>query len=369
MRRGPPARTTKAKARIHRYQDLVDAAPPGPARELELAIPTGPRLGTRVVRLAGVTLRVGERTLVEGLDLELRPGDRLGVVGPNGAGKSTLLRAILGQRAPDAGSVEVGETVRFSRIDQLRSTLDPEKTVVEEVAGASDAVAYGERLLHVVSFLDRFLFPGAAKETRIDRLSGGERNRVLLAKLVCAGGNVLLLDEPTNDLDLATLRALEEALIAFPGAVVVVSHDRWFLDRVATRVLHLDGLGGARAHVGDLSGLLERLAAERAAAAAEAKPAPRRESRASADAGGSGAPARKRRIAPWERRELDALPPQIEALEAELAAVDARLADPALYAGGGSRAAIDEVQGRRGELEAELRTLYARWEELEELGS
>jgi ABC transport system ATP-binding/permease protein len=189
----------------------------------------------------------------------------------------------------------------------------------------------------------------------VGRLSGGERNRVLLAKLFCAGGNVLALDEPTNDLDLATLRALEEALIVFPGAVVVVSHDRWFLDRVATRILYLDGRGGVRVHFGDMTGLLATLAAEREEvrpSAPAAKPAPPRESK-------------PKRRTPWQQKELDALPDRITVVEAEIAAVDARLADPALYMG--PKEEIQRVRARRAELQASVEQIYARWEELEAL--
>ena len=229
--------------------------------------------------------------------------------------------------------------------------------MLEEIAGRADHVVVGGKSLRIEGFLERFLFPGAMKYVPVGRLSGGERNRVLLAKLFCAGGNVLALDEPTNDLDLATLRALEEGLIAFPGAVLVVSHDRWFLDRVATRIVHLDGKGGVRVHFGDMSGLLAVLAAEREAArepaaAPAAKPAPRRE-------------AKPKRRTPWQQKELDELPDRITAAEAELATLDARLADPALYAG--PKEEIQRVRARRVELQAEVERIFARWEELEAL--
>jgi ABC transport system ATP-binding/permease protein len=372
MHRGPPARTTKARARIHRYEALAAGAPlEGPA-ELELAIPPGPRLGTRVVTLAGVAKRFAGRPVLPPLDLELAAGERLGVVGPNGAGKTTLLRLILGQLEPDLGTRVVGETVRFMGIDQERSDLDPARTVVEEVAGRGDVVRTDERTVRVQGFLCRFGFPPARQTTRIADLSGGERSRVLLAKLLCAGGNVLVLDEPTNDLDLATLRALEEALIAFPGAVVCVSHDRWFLDRVATRILHLDGRGGARIHHGDVSSLLAELAAEGKEDAAKAGgKSPARP----ADGTAAGPPAaqapprpgRARRIAPWEQKELDELEGHIAALEAELAELDRRLSDPALYQG--PRAELERLQARRAELDLLLAQRYERWETLEALRS
>jgi len=357
MRRGAPARSTKAKARIDRFHTLSAAAPIPLPEELDIEIPPGPRLGSRVLSLAGVSKSFGGRIVVPPLDLELGPGERLGLVGPNGAGKTTLLRLLTGALAPDAGRVAIGETVRVATIEQLRDDLDPSRSVLEEIAGRADHVVVGGKSLRIEGFLERFLFPGAMKYVPVGRLSGGERNRVLLAKLFCAGGNVLALDEPTNDLDLATLRALEEGLIAFPGAVLVVSHDRWFLDRVATRIVHLDGQGGVRVHFGDMSGLLAVLAAEREAArepaaAPAAKPAPRRE-------------AKPKRRTPWQQKELDELPDRITAAEAELATLDARLADPALYAG--PKEEIQRVRARRVELQAEVERIFARWEELEAL--
>jgi ATP-binding cassette subfamily F protein uup len=359
MRRGPPARSTKAKARIDRFHALVEAAPIALSGELELEIPPGPRLGARVLSLTGVSKSYGGNVVVPKLDLELGPGERLGLVGPNGAGKTTLLRLCIGALAPDTGSVSVGETVRIATIDQMRDDLDPSKSVIEEIAGNAEHVVIGGSTMRIEGFLERFLFPGAMKYVPVGRLSGGERNRVLLAKLFCAGGNVLALDEPTNDLDLATLRALEEALIAYPGAVLVVSHDRWFLDRVATRILYLDGKGGARMHFGDMSGLLATLAAEREAgretARTSAPNAPQKPARE----------AKPKRRTPWQQKELDALPERISATEAEIAALDAQLADPKLYTG--PKDEIQRVRVRRAELQASVDAIYARWEELEAL--
>jgi ATP-binding cassette subfamily F protein uup len=364
MRRGPPARTTKANARIERYHHLLDDAPPPADRELVFRIPPGPRLGDRVMRLRGATLRAGARTLVANLDLDVGRGTRLGIVGPNGAGKTTLLRVLTGARAPDAGTAEIGETVRVAAIDQHRKDLDPEATVVSEIAGSVEHVRVGGDAVRIEGFLNSFLFPGDSKLTQIKRLSGGERNRVLLAKLLLQAGNVLVLDEPTNDLDLPTLRALEEALLAFEGTVIVVSHDRWFLDRIATEIVHLDGHGRCLKWGGDMSTLLERLSEERRAAQVQAE----RSRRAAAPAPvARERPARPRALNSKQQAELEALPAKIDAAEKRLADLDARLADPALYRG--PAADRERVVTERALAADEVARLLARWEELESMSA
>ena len=282
---------------------------------------------------------------------------RLGIVGPNGAGKSTLVRMLVGELAPDRGTRDVGETVAFMGIDQMRTDLDLDATVTEAVAGRADTVFVEGRAVRVESFLDKFGFDARMRTTAVRQLSGGERNRVLLAKLLTAGGNVLVLDEPTNDLDLATLRSLEEALLIFPGAALVVSHDRWFLDRVATHILYLDGSGRARLHHGDLSALLADVQRERDAARAAA----RSEARAAAPA--AAAPAKAKRFSMGQAKELANVEQKIPLVEAALRQLDERLADPALYAGPAD--ALTRVLDERKAREAELAQLYARWEELE----
>ncbi|MBL8748576.1 MAG: ATP-binding cassette domain-containing protein [Planctomycetes bacterium] len=362
VKRGPPARTTKAKARIGRWESLLAKAPPPTAAELEFSIPEGPRLGDFVLRLKGVGKSYGERSVLDSLDFELGPGQRLGIVGRNGAGKTTLLKMCLGQLAPDTGTVAIGPTVKYASIDQVRSALSPQKTVLQEVSNGNDYVVVAGRGMRVETFLEQFLFPGAMKHALVSSLSGGEKNRVLLARLLCEGGNVLVLDEPTNDLDLASLRALEDALLAFPGAAIVVSHDRWFLDRVATRVVHLDGEGHARVHEGDLSLLLEHLAAEGAEAEAAAA---RAEAAKRARAAAAAKPVEKqRRLSTREQQELAGLPAQIEAAERDLAAVDAGLLDPAVYTAAG-RDRFEQLTKQRTALAPRIAALYARWEELE----
>jgi ATP-binding cassette subfamily F protein uup len=361
VKRGPPARTTKAKARIGRYDALVAKAPPPAAADLEFAIPDGPRLGDFVLRLRGTGKQFAGRTVLAPFDLEIGPGERVGIVGRNGTGKTTLLKICQGQLAPDQGTAAIGPTVKFAAIDQGRTDLSPAKTVLQEVSGGNDYVCVGGRNQRVETFLEQFLFPGAMKHAVIGSLSGGERNRVLLAKLLCRGGNLIVLDEPTNDLDLASLRALEDALLAFPGSVLVVSHDRWFLDRIATRIVYLDGSGDVRLHAGDLSLLLEKLSLEQAEAAAAAAAAAER----AKPAAKSAAP-KPRKLSTREQQELAELPKKIEAAEAELAQVDTQLTDPSLYTVAG-RDRFDQLTASRKALPDRIQQLYARWEELESI--
>ena len=256
IRRGPKARGVKAKARIDRYDAAVAARPVGDQllpRELELRLPTGPRLGSTIIELKGVAKRVGEgedaRTLFSGLTLLMKKGDRIGIVGRNGAGKTTLIRTILGELAPDAGTVVLGQNTRPAYLEQSRRDLVADNTVVEEVADGYDHVELEDGRVHVKSFLKTMGFPPTVVDSKVGQLSGGERNRVQLAKLLRRGGNVLVLDEPTNDLDLVTLGALEHALLAFPGCALIVSHDRWFLDRVVTGILAFDELPNGESNV------------------------------------------------------------------------------------------------------------------------
>jgi energy-dependent translational throttle protein EttA len=239
----PRARQSKGKARITAYNELVAEAESAERRadKVELSIPPGPRLGDQVVDAAGVEKGFGERLLIDDLDFILPPGGIVGVIGPNGAGKTTLFRMIVGEEKPDAGSLTVGSSVSLAYVDQSRDTLSGEATVFEEITGGADRMVVGGRELHSRAYVAGFGFKGSDQQKKVGQLSGGERNRVLLAKVLSSGGNVLLLDEPTNDLDVDTLRALEEALVEFAGCAVVISHDRWFLDRIATHMLAFEG--------------------------------------------------------------------------------------------------------------------------------
>ena len=243
IRMSPRARQSKGKARITAYNQLVAEAESADKRpdKLEISIPPGPRLGDQVIEAEGVAKGYGERLLFENLSFLLPPGGIVGVIGPNGAGKSTLFRMIVGAETPDSGEISVGSTVSLAYVDQSRETLEASNTVFEEVTGGQDRLIVGGREIHGRAYLSSFGFKGSDQQKNVGDLSGGERNRVHLAKVLRSGGNVLLLDEPTNDLDVDTLRALEDGLLGFPGCAVVISHDRWFLDRVATHVLAFEG--------------------------------------------------------------------------------------------------------------------------------
>ncbi len=241
VRTNPKGRRTKSKARLARYEQLLAQDSAVKLEEVQIHIPAGPRLGEKVLRAAHLRKGFGERLLIEDLSFELPRAGIVGVIGANGAGKTTLFRMITGEEQPDAGTLELGESVQLAYVDQSRDALDPDKTVWEEISAGRDQLKVGELSMNSRQYTAGFNFKGSDQQAKIARLSGGERNRVHLAKLLRTGGNLLLLDEPTNDLDVNTLRALEEALLAFAGCAVIITHDRWFLDRIATHVLAFEG--------------------------------------------------------------------------------------------------------------------------------
>ena len=255
IRMSPRARQSKGKARLSAFNELVAASESAERRadKLEIAIPPGPRLGDVVVNANAITKGFDDRLLIEDLTFLLPPGGIVGVIGPNGAGKTTLFKMMIGAEAPDAGSLEVGSTVQFAYVDQSRDNLDPDATVFDEVSGGQEHMVVGNREIHARAYVASFGFKGSDQQKKVGEISGGERNRVQLAKVLRSGGNVLLLDEPTNDLDVDTLRALEDALLGFPGCAVVISHDRWFLDRIATHVLAFEGDAVVRWFEGNFS--------------------------------------------------------------------------------------------------------------------
>ncbi|MCB8821373.1 energy-dependent translational throttle protein EttA [Microvirga rosea] len=237
----PKARQAKSKARIQRYEDLVaKAAEKGPTTA-QIIIPIAERLGNNVIEFDGLKKAFGDKLLIDGLSFKLPPGGIVGVIGPNGAGKTTLFRMITGQEQPDEGTIQVGESVKLGYVDQSRDTLDANKTLYEEISGGNEVIYLGKREINARAYCGAFNFKGADQQKKVGVLSGGERNRVHLAKILKSGANVLLLDEPTNDLDVDTLRALEEALEDYAGCAVIISHDRWFLDRIATHILAFEG--------------------------------------------------------------------------------------------------------------------------------
>ena len=241
VRTNPKGRQAKSKARLQRFDELSSQEVQKRNETKELYIPPGPRLGDKVIEATDLKKGFGDVLLIEGLNFRLPPGGIVGIIGPNGAGKTTLFRMLVGQEQPDSGTIELGDTVKLGYVDQSRQSLDDKKTVWEEISEGQDIIQVGNYEVPSRAYVGRFNFKGPDQQKRIAELSGGERNRVHLAKVLRSGGNVLLLDEPTNDLDVETLRALEEALLDFPGCAVVISHDRWFLDRIATHIMAFEG--------------------------------------------------------------------------------------------------------------------------------
>jgi ATP-binding cassette subfamily F protein uup len=375
IRRGPAARTTKQQARIDRFDAAVDARPDRSERAPTAAGPTlrfppGPRLGKTVLELKKVTVRIGERVLVDKLDFAMKPGDRVGIVGPNGAGKSTLLQVLMGRRPPDAGTVTIGLNTSWAFLEQGRTDLDDEKTIVQEVAEGNDWVQLPDETIHVRSFLRGLLFDDRAIDTRIGRLSGGERNRVLLARLLRTGGNVLVLDEPTNDLDLQTLAVLEEALQDFSGCAIIVSHDRWFLDKVATMILAFEPDGRVSRFEGNYSDWIRQggdpirgtwtgVGSRPSSGGGGSAP---RNAPPAAPVPAAAPPARKK-LSYKEQKELEGMEAAILAAETEVANLEALLADPATY----RNRSGDELKLIGSQLDAARATverLYARWTQL-----
>ncbi|MEM6940183.1 MAG: energy-dependent translational throttle protein EttA [Pseudomonadota bacterium] len=241
MRQGAKARQAKSKARINAYNELAEQSEREKLTRAQIVIPNGPRLGAKVIEVTGLNKAMGDKLLVDGLDFNLPPGGIVGVIGPNGAGKSTLFKMLTGQEKPDAGSIEYGDTVDLSYVDQSRDDLNSDATVWEAVSGGAELIQLGDAEVNSRAYCSSFNFKGGDQQKKVGLLSGGERNRVHMARLLKEGGNVLLLDEPTNDLDVETLRALEDALVDFAGCAVVISHDRFFLDRICTHILAFEG--------------------------------------------------------------------------------------------------------------------------------
>jgi ATP-binding cassette subfamily F protein uup len=357
LRRSPKARTTKQKARIQRAEQAASIVGAVKERVADLSLEAA-RTGKTLLEIDDVTIDMGGKRLITGLTLNLIPGERIGIVGPNGCGKTTLLRNILGSATPTRGSVKRGQNTRIAYLDQMRDDLDPDETIEQSVAGDRTLFQIGERSMSVRTYLERFLFERADARRRIGTLSGGERARVALAKILSSDANLLVFDEPTNDLDVATLGALESMILDFGGTALIVSHDRWFLDRLATSILAFEGSGVVHHYQGNYSDYRDAVARNEAAAAGKATADT--ESRAKP---GKQVRTQARKLTYAERHELEGLLPAIEQAEAEVVRLEARLADPAAYAKGGD--SVKAMLAELAEARAAVERLTARWEELE----
>jgi ATP-binding cassette subfamily F protein uup len=360
VRRSPSARRTKSINRVEQYFELATEEAPTPELDIELIIPPTPKLGNRVIELRAVGMELGGRILFKDLNLDLAAGERLGVIGRNGLGKSTLLKLMLGELRPTTGEIKLGARTEINYVDQNRSAINDRNTVWEEVGEGSEVVGLGDERITLRAYLRRFLFTEERINSKIELLSGGERSRLILAKILKHGGNVLLLDEPTNDLDLGTLRLLEEALIGFAGTAVVVSHDRYFLNRVCTSILAFEGGGLLRYVAGNYDYYLEKRM-DKAGAAVTAQESPR-----PIDAQVSSLPLQKHRKLTWsERKELESMEAVISSAEDAVTCLESEFGDPEFYTKHGQDWRL--VENRLRALRAKVAELYRRWEELEQI--
>lgn len=363
IRKGVEARRTRNEGRVLRLEQLrrERAARRERVGRVNLQVDPGERSGKLVAELDDVTLSFGERTVIDGLSARVMRGDRVGLIGPNGAGKSTLIRLILGTQAPDSGTVRLGTSLNVAYFDQMRAALDPERTVADTISPGSDWVEIAGQRKHISSYLQDFLFSPRRAQSPVRMLSGGERNRLLLARLFARPANLLVLDEPTNDLDIDSLELLEQTLAEYAGTVLLVSHDRRFLDNIVTQTIAAEGQGRWREYVGGYSDWLVQKAASQAARAAgapSASPPPR-------PASPVPAARPKSKLGYKNQRELDSLPREIESLETEQAQLLARMSSAAYHECSAEIMRVDSA--RAGEIEQEMARKFARWEQLEEL--
>ncbi|MDB6024793.1 MAG: transporter [Verrucomicrobiales bacterium] len=357
VRRGPKARTTKSKSRLDRFFEVAAQGPPPKEMDVDLVIPPPPSIGNRVVDLENVGMELGGRKLFENVNLKFAAGTKVGIAGKNGLGKTTLLKIIIGALKPTEGTVKIGELTRFNYVDQNRVQLDPEKTVYDELGQGSEVVQFGDQKISVRSYLRRFLFTEDRISTQVRHLSGGERSRLLLARILKNGGNFIILDEPTNDLDLASLRVLEEALIGFGGSILVVSHDRYFLDRICNHMIVFEGDGQVSQTPGNYDYYMEL---RRRKASAE-----KRESSSSAAATvqstKSKSSTQPRKLKYKEQMELAGMEATIAEAEQETTRLEELFASPDFYK---VHADHPQIQKEIETSKAKVAALYARWEEL-----
>jgi len=366
VRQGPRAQRSKQKNRFERYYDTAAEDGPVIEEDVELCIPPPPPLGNRVLEVNNLGVDLGGRTLFTGFSYTFENGQRIGVAGRNGAGKTTLLRAFIGDLPPTNGTIKIGELTRFNYVDQGRLQLNDEHSVLEEIADGTEFVQWGEAKLSLRAYLKRFLFADERISTQVKYLSGGERSRLLLARILKNGGNFLILDEPTNDLDLPTLRVLEEALVAFPGVVLVVSHDRYFLNRVCTDILAFEDHGHIAHSVGDYDYYLEKKQrAEAVAARQSAAILSLNKSSAGSREAAAAKPAKARKLSYKETRELEGMEQRILSTEEEIARIEALFATPDFHRLHGAQ--TEQLTADLAAAKQTLAGLYARWEELEEI--
>tara|TARA_R110002096_G_scaffold4493_14_gene20882 strand:- start:4202 stop:6094 length:1893 start_codon:yes stop_codon:yes gene_type:complete len=358
VRAGVQARRTKEQSRLDRFYEAEGQDAPEEELNAQIIIPPAPKLGNVVVKLEKVGINLGGKQLFRGLNLDFEAGTCTGVIGRNGLGKTTLIRIMMGLLEPDEGQVTIGQKTEFNYADQNRMVIDGSRSMIEEVGAGSDFVQFGNQKLHIRSYLSRFLFNDETVHARIDTLSGGEQNRVMLAKILHAGGNFLILDEPTNDLDLATLRVLEEAILSFTGVVLVVSHDRYFLDRVSDRILAFEGDGQVILQEGNYSYYAEKRGERRNKLRSTGKqPAKKKTSREKKD--------RPRKLTWSENKELEGIEPAILEAETRIEEIENLFAAPDFYQNHGSEA--EAMTEERDTLQKKLEELFSRWEELEKV--
>lgn len=362
VRRGPKAQTTKSKARWDRYFEVAGEKPPEIDKDVDLVIPPPPPLANRIVDLTNVGAEIGGKRLFSNLTLNFAAGQRIGVFGRNGLGKTTLLRIVQGQFEPTEGTVKIGMLTKFNYVDQGRLQLNENRTVLDEISDGSEFVIFGDERISLRAYLKRFLFTDERITTLVKHLSGGERSRLLLARILKNGGNFLILDEPTNDLDLATLRVLEEALISFAGVIVVVSHDRYFLNRVCTAILAFEGHGQVSYSEGNYDYYLEKRARTAPAANLE-----RLFEKTKASGNAAPKSSKPRKLTYKEQKELEGMEATILEGEEKVAGLEALFLEPDFHRKHGHRTA--EIQDEITQEKERVATLYKRWEELEAIRS
>ena len=356
IRKGAKARTTKAQFRVNRYYDAAAQSAPEMESDIELIIPPPPRLGNKIVNLENAGMKYDQRSLFNNLSLNFTAGDKIGVLGRNGVGKTTLLKIITGQLQPTSGNITISDNVQFNYIDQERIALNDENSVLEEIGEGKDFIQLGNIKITIWAYLKRFLFSDDRIKTKVGWLSGGERSRLMLAKILKHGGNFIVLDEPTNDLDLSTLQILEEALINFGGCVVVVSHDRFFLNHVCNGILAFESEGTLTSELGNYDDYLEKQKQS------SIKPTPKTANSAKQTSGQKTKSPKKRKFTWKEKIEFEGMEEKIMDMESEKERIEELFADPEFYKT--HAAETKKLQLKLRDLEKTLDTLYSRWEEL-----